>query len=302
MPGSFAESPEGLLYYADGFGPVLRWDSFAYQMEEAGVAAPAAAPTLTSGSGRGGLLGSYRAYVRFVDRFGNVSDLSPISTAADVQVPGASGVTGASNTSPISITSTGHTLTTGARVTISGVLGNVAANGTWDITVVDSDHFTLDGSVSSGAYTSGGTYVTGADEVHYTNVPVTNDPQVRRKQLLRNTPGQLATFYVDIDTTELSTTAFDSHRDDDDLSAQVAVPILDPGTGDDIANVHARPPQDKPLIAHHQGRVFYAGDVEYAEGAVAVTYGSRRHRHRDGVDGGRRRPLPVRLGGNDRPT
>lgn len=72
-------------------------------------------------------------------------------------------ITNATNASPIVVTSSGHGLTTGARVTITGVGGNTAANGTFVVTVLDGNTFSLDGSTGNGAYTSGGTWnVTGA--------------------------------------------------------------------------------------------------------------------------------------------
>ena len=68
------------------------------------------------------------------------------------------GVTGATATSPINIaTSSAHGLATGQSVTVAGVVGNTAANGTWLVTVVDSTHFALNGSVGSVSYMSGGT-------------------------------------------------------------------------------------------------------------------------------------------------
>lgn len=67
-------------------------------------------------------------------------------------------ITDASNASPIVITSVGHGLTTGSRVTISGVGGNTAANGTFVVTRLTADTFRLDSSAGSGAYTSGGTF------------------------------------------------------------------------------------------------------------------------------------------------
>lgn len=67
-------------------------------------------------------------------------------------------VTGATDASPIVITSQGHGLTTGMRVNISGVLGNTAANGDFNITYVDSNSFSLDSSVGNGTYTSGGAW------------------------------------------------------------------------------------------------------------------------------------------------
>lgn len=67
-------------------------------------------------------------------------------------------VTSATNASPISISSSGHGITTGARITITGVTGNSAANGTFTATRVDDNSFTLDGSTGNGSYISGGTW------------------------------------------------------------------------------------------------------------------------------------------------
>lgn len=66
-------------------------------------------------------------------------------------------VSNASNDSPIQITTTEeHGFADGSSVTISGVEGNEAANGTFTITFVDALNFTLDGSTGDGNYTSGG--------------------------------------------------------------------------------------------------------------------------------------------------
>jgi hypothetical protein len=43
-------------------------------------------------------------------------------------------------------TSTSNTLVTGNFVEIEGVLGTIEANGNWVITVIDTSHFTLNGS------------------------------------------------------------------------------------------------------------------------------------------------------------
>jgi hypothetical protein len=76
-------------------------------------------------------------------------------------------ITAASNSTPVQITSAGHGLVTGQRVTISGVGGNTAANGTWTITVVDANNFTLNGSQGNAVYTAGGTWVL------FTGLPIT---------------------------------------------------------------------------------------------------------------------------------
>lgn len=67
-------------------------------------------------------------------------------------------VTGATNASPIVVTSAAHGLTTGQRVTVASVAGNTAANGDFTVTVLTSGTFSLDGSTGNGAYTSGGTW------------------------------------------------------------------------------------------------------------------------------------------------
>lgn len=66
-------------------------------------------------------------------------------------------VTAATNATPIVITAGTHGLTTGAVVTVAAVGGNTAANGTWVVTVLSTTTFSLNGSVGSSAYTSGGT-------------------------------------------------------------------------------------------------------------------------------------------------
>lgn len=66
-------------------------------------------------------------------------------------------ITGATNASPIVITATGHGFATNDVITIAGVTGNTAANGTFTITKVDNDTFSLNSSTGNGAYVSEGT-------------------------------------------------------------------------------------------------------------------------------------------------
>ena len=87
---------------------------------------------------------------------GAVSDASfdtpiVISTATDV-------VTDASSTTPIVITSAGHGLASGDAVFVSGATGNLGANGSYFVNVLDVDHFELSGTVGSGSYSGGGTW------------------------------------------------------------------------------------------------------------------------------------------------
>lgn len=78
-------------------------------------------------------------------------------------------ITGATNASPIVVTSANHKLSNGQRITISGVGGNTAANSTYEVANVTTDTFELSGSTGNGAYTSGGTWhVSGLYEFSFT--------------------------------------------------------------------------------------------------------------------------------------
>jgi len=78
-------------------------------------------------------------------------------------------VAGASGGAPIVVTAPGHGLSTGTRVTVVGVAGNTAANGSWTVTVLDGNTFSLDGSAANGPYAGGGLFsVTGLYQVAFT--------------------------------------------------------------------------------------------------------------------------------------
>ena len=68
-------------------------------------------------------------------------------------------LTNATNTTPITITATGHGLSNNDIVVVGGVLGNTAANGTFTVTVTGANTFQLNGSSGNGAYAGGGTWI-----------------------------------------------------------------------------------------------------------------------------------------------
>lgn len=78
-------------------------------------------------------------------------------TWTSAALAGATNISAATNATPIAVTSTAHGLSTGSTVVVTGVGGNTAANGTWEVTVTGANTFTLNGSAGNGAYTSGGT-------------------------------------------------------------------------------------------------------------------------------------------------
>ncbi len=85
-------------------------------------------------------------------------------------------ITGATNAALCQITSPAHGLSTGAVITITGILGMVQLNGlTFIITVVDANNFTLNGinSTAFGVYVSGGTWTGNSQDFSFaiSNVP-----------------------------------------------------------------------------------------------------------------------------------
>ncbi len=76
-------------------------------------------------------------------------------------------ITGATNASPIVVTSNAHGLANGDQVEISGVLGNTAANGSFIVSMATANTFALVGSTGDGDYTSGGSWRQANPDVLY---------------------------------------------------------------------------------------------------------------------------------------
>jgi hypothetical protein len=114
-----------------------------------------------------------------------------------------------------------------------------------------------------------------ADALRYSSMPTSDDPRVARRQILRTLDGDANTYYVDIDTRDLTSGSLTSSRVDADLIANAeAVPLFD---ADDrpVAYSHGSPPDFRRALTAFLGRVFLAGGVQDRQGSVAVTNGSR---------------------------
>lgn len=267
---SAAISADGSLYIADGATPVKRWDGYASSIGYAGVPAPSTSVTVGSSS-TGTIVGDIYAYQRWLDADGRVSNVSPVSA---VHTPAAStkAITAATNATPIVVTSAAHGLSNGTTVKVTGVQGNYSANGTWVIANVTTDTFELAGSEGVGDYTEGGTAEVGAGQIDYTSVDAPSDSRVVTRQILRNKDGNTAVFYIDVTSTNLVNTSFSSTNTDDDLTDYVV--LIDSDGNDLNLTANAEPPDFKRFVAQHYSRLWLAGEVNYAEGAVAITNAS----------------------------
>jgi hypothetical protein len=76
------------------------------------------------------------------------------NTGTWIAVPGAITNVSGNGVGPIVITSPNNGLQTGQQVTIRGVLGNLAANGTFYITRLNANQFSLNGTTGNGTYTA----------------------------------------------------------------------------------------------------------------------------------------------------
>lgn len=277
FPATFAETPGGLLLMANGIDPILKWDGMRSTIVPAGVTPPKTALEL-GGTGAGKITGTLIAFQRFVDNLGNVSDLSPISNMVDMGRDGLiADVNYNSANGLVSVRSPGHGLRSSDALVIDGVEGLTLVNGKWYITVVDADTFTINGLVVTGGfYEGGGVWTLGIQTILYGAVEVPTGPTVVRRQILRNLAGSADVLYVDVDTTDLASTAFLSTTTDATLSGGTPVPLT---WGDDdlpFANRNGIPPSHKAVIVSHKGRIYAGVDVEYSDGHVAVTFGSKK--------------------------
>lgn len=197
-PVTYARATNGWVYIFDGLSDPVKWNGIDPSVVIVGIAAPTTA-VVVAASGNGSLTGSYRAYVRFLDAEGNISNLSPVSNTIEA---------------------------------------------------------------------------TSVSTINYSDVEVSTDAKVTRRQILRNTDGQLLTFYVDVDSTDLSSTSFSSTKTDTQLRASTAVPLFSEDLSTQLANRNAPPPDDKPLVVYYQNRLWAYGEVVYSDGHAKVTFGS----------------------------
>jgi hypothetical protein len=272
-PFSYAETPSGKIIIANGVDPMIMWNPLAGSASVAGVEPPST-PVIAYPDGDGLITGWRVAFLRFVDASGNVSSLSPVSTASsygysispdDIR-PGETGKT--------LIYASKHMLNDGQNVIISGVGGDYSSiNGLSAVAVIDADTISIDKSIA-GSWDGTGYLTSGASRILYRDVEVPADSKVVRRQILRNLDGTMDTLYVDIDTDDVLSSSFASSMSDAVLMQQEAVPLED-SRSRPWANRFSPPPSHKPIVCSFMGRIWAAGEVPYSAGSVSVLSGSR---------------------------
>ncbi len=147
--------------------------------------------------------------------------------------------------------------------------GTGTLSGTYDAYVRFVDD---EGIPSSLSPVSNEVTVTNVAQLDYSNIPVSTNPRVVKRQIFRNTNGQKTTYYLDVEINDNITTSATSTNDDTALLASTPLPILNPD-GSLNANRFV-PPPTKPFLAAFYDRFFYAGEVLHSFGRVSVTNGS----------------------------
>lgn len=269
FPFSFAETSDGHLLLANGIDPMLKWNGQSNVAETAGVVAPVNPITL-GGVGPGPIVGKFVAYVRFIDDHNNPSNLSPVSNIMDTGSDGfIDDISYNATNGIVTVTSPSHGLVGTQAVQIQGVQGLPIADGPFNVTVVDGDNFTVSGlTITSGLYEGGGSWRTGASQIIYQNVQVPSEAGTVRRQILRNLSGNLLSLYVDIDTTDLSSSTFTSTKTDSDLVRSIGIPMFYGKDNIPYANRYGLPPNHKSVLVNHKGRVYAAVDAVYSDGHV----------------------------------
>lgn len=265
-PLSFAETPEGDVIMANGVDRMAIWRALPATASLIGIQPPSTGPAL-GGTGAGTIIGRRVAFVRFIDSDGNESALSPMSNIVDFGWERPIDDISIDGNGKATITATDHNLVTGTTIVLRDVTGVAAVNGTVTVTRLDNDRFTVNGVYASGDWQGGGSLVYGTMNVVYSLVPTTSDTNVVRRQILRSLEGTADALYVDIDTTDLTSTTLASQRTDESLRQQDSVPTQDVNGGV-FANRFLPPPSNKPLLATYAGRCWAAGEVSYATGCV----------------------------------
>lgn len=150
---------------------------------------------------------------------------------------------------------------------VIGVSGSGGINGTYTAYVRYLDARGNPGNLSA---VSNSITAANASQVNYSNLPIPTSGKVRRRQILRNTAGQSATYYLDVDDDNVASSTATGYKTDAQLATSESLVLFDGSTGLNVGNRFGTPPDTKPLLAYHIQRMWLGGVEPYAEGSAKV--------------------------------
>lgn len=130
-----------------------------------------------------------------------------------------------------------------------------------------------DGIPSDPSPISGDAVLLNAPYIYYQGVEKPTDPRIARRQVFRNLDGSSDVFYLDIDTTDLTSSDLVSYNTEEQLKLLFNQPVWD-DNGYNLFYLYGEPPSDKPYIVEYKGVVFALGKRDYHAGVISVTNGS----------------------------
>lgn len=146
--------------------------------------------------------------------------------------------------------------------------GSGGINGTYTAYVRYLDARGNPGNLSA---VSNSIVATNAGQINYTNLPIPTTGKVKTRQILRNTSGQAGTYYVDVEDSNVTSSTATGYKTDAQLSTSTPLVLFDATNGLPVGNRFGVPPDTKPFLAFHLGRMWLAGFSPYAEGSCKVT-------------------------------
>jgi len=283
----FCKTRRGDVIGVNGVDRGFRWDGKTANVEDLGITAPAAAPSIAA------------------------------SNIAEADKGGA--ITGIANNSGIyRVTSAGHGLGNGdtvriGNVTATGAMANDLNGQSFTIEGVTTNTYDLSNTSFDGAYTSGGTWsksgfgttagtyvcgyryiddtttaipsslsslttvtVTENQKLDWSSLSTTTEARAQHKvELYRSAAGVTNVLFRVATLTYSGSMSYTDEVDDATLNASgpddtLLVLVNPPVNNNLVARRFEPPPNDRPIVVQFQDRYFYGGLVKYNRGTVAT--------------------------------
>jgi len=156
--------------------------------------------------------------------------------------------------------------TTGLTVASSGS-GTIWGDYKIYVRFCDADETASSWSTSAVTSVASGTPVAGFD---YTNIPVSSNSRITKRQIWRNTKDQYITWYLDAEINDNSTTTSHTTYTDDQLVARDSLRLLTKD-GWPNANRFTPPPRWMSVIVGYADRMWFLVPADYSAGKVTAS-------------------------------